>query len=39
MELRVYDSQRDREAAHRIYMEVGWLEKGQEENVDRAIQA
>jgi hypothetical protein len=39
MELRAYDPQRDKEATHRVYMEVGWLEKGHEENADRVIEA
>ena len=39
MELRAFDPQRDREDAHRVYMEVGWLEKGHEENADRVIDA
>jgi hypothetical protein len=39
MELRAYDPQRDKEAAYRVYLEVGWIEKGQEENVDRVIEA
>lgn len=39
MELRAYDPQRDKEAAYRVYLEVGWLEKGQEENADRVIEA
>ena len=37
MEIRAYDRERDRDAAHRIYLEVGWMEKGQEENVDRYV--
>lgn len=37
MEIRAYDPQRDKEAAHRVYLEVGWMEKGNEENVDRFV--
>ncbi len=39
MELRTYDRLRDKEAAYRVYQEVGWLEKGKEENADRVIDA
>ncbi len=36
---RDYDKKRDREAIHRIWREVGWLEKGKEEAVDAILQA
>ena len=34
MTLRNYDIERDKEAIHRIWKEVGWLEKDQEANMD-----
>jgi hypothetical protein len=34
---RPYDPEKDREAAHRIWREVGWLEKGKEEWMDRYV--
>ncbi|MBI3910418.1 MAG: hypothetical protein HY320_05725 [Armatimonadetes bacterium] len=37
MEHRNYDPARDREAVHRIWREVGWLEKGQEEALDLEV--
>jgi len=37
MALRNYDPNRDREAAHRIWRECGWLKKGEEEWMDRWI--
>jgi predicted acetyltransferase len=40
MEFRVYDAERDREAAHRIWREIGWLEAGkaeQEEAMDLLV--
>lgn len=37
MILRDYDSERDRDAVHRIWHETGWLEKGKEERMDRWI--
>ena len=39
MNLRAYDPDRDREAAHRIWMEVGWLEKEKIEIADTFIAA
>ncbi|MBI3945763.1 MAG: GNAT family N-acetyltransferase [Armatimonadetes bacterium] len=37
MVLRSYDAARDREAVHRIWREVGWVEKGKEERMDRYV--
>jgi hypothetical protein len=31
---RAYDPEKDKEAVHRIWSEVGWIEKGQEEAMD-----
>jgi GNAT superfamily N-acetyltransferase len=36
---RPYDPERDRDAARRIWREVGWLEKGEEEAASRFIEA
>jgi hypothetical protein len=36
---RPYDAERDREAAHRIWRETGWIEEGQEEAMDIFVQA
>ena len=36
---RAYDPERDREAAHRIWREVGWLKEGREEAMDRYVLA
>jgi hypothetical protein len=36
---RAYDPERDREATHRIWREVGWLKKGREEAMDRYVRA
>ena len=38
MELRRYDSEKDKEAAHRIWREVGWLEK-KTEMMDLVVEA
>ncbi len=37
MMFRDYDPERDREAAHRIWLETGWLEKGKEEIMDIVV--
>lgn len=37
MQFRPYDRERDREAVHRIWREIGWLEEGQEEAVDHFL--
>jgi hypothetical protein len=37
MHLRHYNSERDGDAVHRLWMEVGWLQKGQEESMDLLI--
>jgi len=39
MIFRVYDAERDKEAAHRIWREVGWMEDGNEEAADTFVQA
>src|ERR687887_1055244 len=39
MTIRDYDPGRDKEAAHRIWREVGWLEKGKEEGMDLLVEA
>src|SRR5438552_415142 len=39
MILRDYDLEKDREAAHRIWFETGWLEKGKEEVMTRFVAA
>ncbi len=39
MTYRNYEPERDRDAAHRIWHEVGWSEKGKEEGLDRYIGA
>lgn len=38
MNLRNYDPDRDREAAHRIWREIGWLGKGKEEIMDLFVE-
>ncbi len=35
---RSYDPQKDKEAAHRIWLEIGWLEKGKEEAMDLFVE-
>jgi hypothetical protein len=37
--LRLYDAERDKQAAYRIWREVGWMEDGQEEASDIFIRA
>jgi hypothetical protein len=37
MNLRDYDSERDRKATHRIWREIGWLEEGKEELMDAYV--
>lgn len=37
MQYRDYDPKRDGDAAHRIWREVGWLEKGKEEAADELL--
>jgi hypothetical protein len=39
MTYRAYDEERDREAAHRIWRETGWLEEGQEGAMDIFLRA
>lgn len=39
MLFRNYDVERDKETAHRIWREIGWLEKGQEEGMDYCVNA
>ncbi|MCD6289918.1 MAG: GNAT family N-acetyltransferase [Anaerolineae bacterium] len=39
MRFREYEPQKDRKAAHRIWMEIGWLEKGKEEIHDLFVGA
>lgn len=39
MTYRAYDEERDKEAAHRIWRETGWLEEGQEEAMDIFLRA
>lgn len=39
MQFRPYDPERDNEAIHRIWREVGWIEAGKEEPLDHAILA
>ena len=39
MTLRAYDATRDRAAIHRIWREIGWMDKGDEEAVDLLIGA
>ncbi len=39
IEYRDYAADRDREAAHRIWTEVGWLEKGKEQQMDSYVEA
>ncbi|HXG23004.1 MAG TPA: hypothetical protein VNJ09_00505 [Chthonomonadales bacterium] len=39
MHIRKYNPTRDREGVHRIWREVGWLEKGHEEAADLFIEA
>jgi hypothetical protein len=36
---RPYDVERDKEATHRIWREIGWIEEGQEEAMDIFVQA
>ena len=38
MRFRRYDPERDREAAHRIWYETGWLKKGKEEIMDLFVE-
>lgn len=38
VEFRDYAPERDREAAHRIWTEVGWLEKGKEAQMDAYVE-
>ena len=37
MEFREYDPKRDKEAVHRIWREIGWLEEGKEKAMDLLI--
>ena len=39
MEFRRYDAERDQEAVHRIWREVGWVEEGKEEPLDLIVGA
>jgi predicted acetyltransferase len=39
MILRDYDPSRDKTAAHRIWYETGWLEKGKEEEMDIFVES
>lgn len=39
MHYRTYSPEKDKDAAHRIWMETGWLEKGKEEIMDTMIAA
>ncbi len=39
MGFRTYNHQRDRDAVHRIWREIGWMEEGQEECVDLFLSA
>ncbi len=39
MDYRDYDAARDRDAAHRIWRETGWLEAGKEESMDLLVGA
>jgi hypothetical protein len=39
MTFRAYDAERDKEAAHRIWRETGWIEEGQEETMDIFLRA
>lgn len=39
MQFRPYDPERDREAVHRIWREIGWIEAGKEEIMDVCIEA
>ena len=39
MQFRPYDPDRDREAAHRIWREIGWIEPGKEELMDICLEA
>jgi hypothetical protein len=39
MTLRAYDPARDREACHRIWLEIGWLEAGKESFMDIYVEA
>ncbi len=38
MNYRNYDSERDRDAVHRIWYETGWIEKGKEEAMDLLVE-
>lgn len=38
MQYRDYDRERDRSAVHRLWMEIGWISKGEEEKLDRFLQ-
>lgn len=38
MSVRDYDEKRDRASVHRIWREIGWLSKGEEEKLDRFLQ-
>jgi len=39
MTFRAYDPARDKEAAYRIWREIGWIKRGQEEVMDVALEA
>lgn len=39
MQFRPYDPERDREAAHRIWREIGWIEPGKENLMDICLEA
>ena len=39
MQFRAYNPERDRDAAHRIWRETGWLEKDKEAEMDRYVES